>query len=187
MSDLAHPPAADAAPVSRFRIFRAADSVPLDEAHMPTENVTPVDAAGATDTAAQGGLEGATARLLFADPVSGMSIGYVWFKRGFILPRHSHSADCAYFVVSGELQLGTETLKAGDGFFIPADHNYQYVAGPEGVEVLEFRTATRFNLRLSGNSEAAWRRMAGAAAANLDQWRAMAAPKVAARMLGLEP
>jgi quercetin dioxygenase-like cupin family protein len=170
----------------RFRIFRAADAADLDERHMPVENVTPVDQAGMAEAFAAGGMEGAMARMLFADAASGMSICYLWFKPGFILPRHSHDADCAYYVVSGELQLGTQALRAGDGFFLPARHDYQYAAGPEGVEVLEFRNVATFNLRLSGNTEAAWRRMSAAAAANLDLWRKLTPPPAAARILAAE-
>jgi quercetin dioxygenase-like cupin family protein len=182
MSDAANSPEA----VSRFRIFRAADARNLDEHHMPVVNVSPVDQAGMAQAYAVGGGEGAMAKALFADEASGMSLCYLWFKPGFMLPRHSHDADCAYYVVSGELQLGTEMLRAGDGFFIPSGHDYQYTAGPEGVEVVEFRTATRFNLRLAGNTEAAWGRMNAAAVANLELWRKLAPPPAAARILAAE-
>lgn len=171
-------------PVSPFRIFRASDALTLDEHTMPTENVTAVDAAGIAESAAAGAGEGALAKVLFADPVTGLSLGYVWFKPGFVLPRHSHDADCVYYVISGEAHLGTEVLRAGDGFFVPSGRNYQYTAGSAGVEVLEFRTATRFHLRLSGNSAAAWRRVAEAAVANRDLWRTMEPPPAAARMNG---
>lgn len=171
-------------PVSRFRIFRAAEAVDLDQAHMPTVNISPADEAGMQEAFAIGAGEGAMARMLFADPASGMSLGYVWFKPGFVLPRHSHDADCAYYIVSGELRLGTETLRAGDGFFVPSGSDYQYTAGPEGVEVVEFRNATAFHLRLAGNGEAAWKRMNAAAAQNLEAWRALTPPPAAARMLG---
>lgn len=170
------------APVSRFRIFRAEQAQEMDEQRMPSENVTAVDLAGIARTVPAGAAEGATARLLFADPVSGMSVGYVWFKANYMLPRHSHDADCAYYVISGEAHLGAEVLRAGDGFFIPAGHNYQYTAGPDGVEVLEFRNAARFNIRLSGNSEAVWGRIAAMALANRDHWREQAPPPAAARM-----
>lgn len=172
------------APVSRFRIFRASDAEVLDDHNMPHENITPVDAAGIAQSTAAGAGEGAFAKVLFADPASGMSVGYAWFKPGFILPRHSHDADCAYYVISGEAHLGTEVLRAGDGFFVPSGHNYQYTAGPEGVEVLECRNAARFNLRLSGNSAAVWARVTAAAQANRDHWREMDLPPAAARMLG---
>lgn len=168
--------------VSRFQIFRAADSVAMDEEHMPTENLKAADLAGSALAIAEGAGDAAFARLLFADPVTGLSVGYVWFKAGFILPRHSHNADCAYYVISGEAHLGTEVLRAGDGFFVPAGHNYQYTAGPDGVEVLEVRNAPEFNIRLSGNGEAAWRRFADVAIANRERWRTQTPPPAAAAM-----
>lgn len=171
------------APVSRFRIFRASDAEVLDDHNMPHENITPVDEAGIAQSTAAGAGEGAFAKVLFADPASGMSVGYAWFKPGFILPRHSHDADCAYYVISGEAHLGTEVLRAGDGFFVPSGHNYQYTAGPDGVEVLECRNAASFNLRLSGNSAAVWARVTEAALANRNRWREMDPPPAAARML----
>ena len=170
------------APVSRFRIFRAEQAQDMDERHMPSENVTAVDLAGIAQADPAGANEGAMARLLFSDPALGMSIGYVWFKANYLLPRHSHNADCAYYVISGEAHLGTEVLRAGDGFFIPSGHNYQYSAGPEGVEVLEFRNAGQFNIRLRGNGEVAWGRIAAMALANRDHWREQTPPPAAARM-----
>lgn len=170
------------APVSRFQIFRAEQAQAMDEHNMPSENITAADLAGIAQAGPAGAEEGAMARLLFADPVSGMSIGYVWFKANYMLPRHSHNADCAYYVISGEAQLGSEVLRAGDGFFIPSGHNYQYSAGPEGVEVLEFRNAPQFNIRLSGNGEAVWGRIAAIALANRDHWREQTPPPAAARM-----
>jgi quercetin dioxygenase-like cupin family protein len=100
---------------------------------------------------------GETNRVLFREPgETGMSLVYVWFKSGYVLPFHSHSVDCLYYVLGGELHLGSHVLSRGDGFFIPAGHGYGYCAGPDGVEVLEFRNATRFNLRLQGNDTGRW-------------------------------
>jgi quercetin dioxygenase-like cupin family protein len=181
MSGRADSADAGEARVSRFQIFRAADAQNMEE-HMPTEGLTDVDLAGVAHATAEGAAEGGFARLLFADPVSGMSVGYVWFKPNFVLPRHSHNADCTYYVISGEARLGTEVLRPGDGFFVPAAHNYQYAAGPEGVEVLEVRKAPEFNIRLSGNGEAAWRRFAETAAANRQRWREILPPPAAAAM-----
>jgi hypothetical protein len=89
--------------------------------------------------------DGQTVKLLFSAP--GFSLTYAWFKSGFPLPRHSHNFDCLYYIVAGSLALGTETLRAGDGFFVPGDAPYTYVPGPDGVEVLEFRHAERFNIK----------------------------------------
>jgi quercetin dioxygenase-like cupin family protein len=63
----------------------------------------------------------------------------VWFKANFPVPRHSHSGDCLYYVISGSAIMGSRTLRAGDSFFVPSGAPYQYTAGPEGVEVLEIR------------------------------------------------
>lgn len=171
-------------PAAQMRIFRASDAEVVDTEMMPLDNVSEIDALAMSGPTSAEEQVGAFVKVLFADEAVGISLAYSWFKPDFILPRHSHNADCAYYVISGEAHLGTEILRAGDGFFIPAGGNYQYNAGPEGVEVLEFRTAAHFNMRLSGNSEAAWRRMAENAAKNHARWVAEAPPLAAARMMG---
>jgi hypothetical protein len=72
---------------------------------------------------------------------NGMSLVHAWFAPHFPLFRHSHPkfGDCLYYVVAGSAILGSRVLKAGDGFFVPNGMPYKYRAGPEGVEVLEFR------------------------------------------------
>jgi hypothetical protein len=74
-------------------------------------------------------------------------------------------------------------LRVGDGFFVPAGGNYQYLAGPEGVEVMEFRTAAEFNMRLSGNTEADWKRIMENAMRNYQGWLSASPPPAAARMM----
>jgi hypothetical protein len=49
-----------------------------------------------------------------------------------------------YNVVSGALVMGDQTLRAGDGFFVPADTFDAYSAGPDGAEVLEIRYGCAF-------------------------------------------
>ena len=49
--------------------------------------------------------------------------------------------------------MGSQVLDAGDGFYIPGDHAYGYRAGPEGAEVLEFRHATSFDIKLDEKAE----------------------------------
>ena len=97
---------------------------------------------------AEGFGAGGDVRLLFKRP--GMSLTYVWFKSGYPLPRHSHSADCLYFIVAGSLKIGTEELGPGDGFFIGTDVPYTYTPGENGVEVLEFRTSDSFDFKSPG-------------------------------------
>jgi hypothetical protein len=69
----------------------------------------------------------------------GMSLEYVRFWPDFPLYRHSHPTNCLYYILSGQVLLGSQTLNRGDGFFVAKDTPYQYKAGPRGCEVLEFR------------------------------------------------
>ena len=47
---------------------------------------------------------GQVVKVLFGDPeAGGMSLVWSWFAPDFPLPRHSHSADCLYYVTKGEL------------------------------------------------------------------------------------
>ena len=82
-----------------------------------------------------------TTPLFWQGGPDGMSLVHAWFGPHFPLFRHSHPrfGDCLYYVVAGQAILGSRVLKAGDGFFVPNGHPYKYKAGPEGVEVLEFR------------------------------------------------
>jgi quercetin dioxygenase-like cupin family protein len=169
---------------SRFQIYRASQAVDADSELIELTGITSVDEQGIARAIEAGFGDGAVVKQLFADPVSGFSLTYAWLKKGYMLPRHSHNTDCAYFVISGEAHLGTEILRTGDGFFVPAEHLYQYSAGPEGVEVMEFRAAISFNMRFSGNSAQFWARAANIAAANRDQWRAGPVPVVAQAVVG---
>lgn len=170
-------------PARRLRVFRATDSVKVTTGMMPLDNVSEIDAM-AMAAASEDDQVGAFVKVLFADETAGISIAYTWFKPSFILPKHSHNADCAYYIISGEAHLGSQVLRAGDGFFVPAGGNYQYSAGPEGVEVMEFRTAAQFNMRFSGNSEADWQRIAENAMKNHEGWLSAPPPPAAARMMG---
>lgn len=182
MSDFQSPAAIDDgdSPKRRLRVFRASDSVHITTDTMPLDNVSE------TDAMAMSGKEeqiGAFVKILFADQTAGMSIAYSWFKPNFVLPKHSHNADCAYYIIAGEAHLGSQVLKAGDGFFVPAGGNNQYSAGPEGVEVMEFRTAAEFNMRFSGNTESDWQGIAEAAMQNHKSWLSATPPLAAARMM----
>src|SRR5262249_53676571 len=85
-------------------------------------------------------------------------------------PRHSHSADCLYYVVSGEAHMGSRVLKPGDGFFILAEAPYAYTAGPEGVEVLEFRHATTFDIKIRDKTLEHWKPVIEAIKAHGESW-----------------
>ena len=136
----------------------AMEVVPGDPGHMPMVEQC-IEA---------GMMEGAENRIVFRG--FGMSILHIWFKQNYPLPRHSHDKDCAYYVIAGSLRLGTEELSAGDGFFIPANVPYAYTAGPDGVELIEFRSAESFDYRdLTG--KAFWERALRLTKENHEAWR----------------
>ena len=49
----------------------------------------------------------------------GFSLMYAYFKPNYPLLRHKHEDDCLYVVISGEANMGSQTLKAGDSLFVP--------------------------------------------------------------------
>lgn len=160
-------------PRKRMRVFFRGEAAELDHDTMSTLGLDDSVRAGLASLGASGfdPRSGARAVLLFREPGEhGMSLSLVCLKQGFVQPKHSHDSDCLYTVLRGSLLLGARTLHPGDGFFIPAESAYTYEAGPEGVEVLEFRNATRFHLRFAGNDAAHWARMAAAVAENGKAW-----------------
>ncbi len=138
---------------SPFDIFRAKDAVDYaEDGVMFVDPAAPVDFGAASLLGEEGFGEGGQVKLLYQRP--GMSLTYVWFKSGYPLPRHSHNADCLYFIVAGSLRIGTEELGPGDGFFIGVDVPYTYTPGENGVEVLEFRTSNHFDFKMLGGTPA---------------------------------
>ncbi len=108
----------------------------------------------------------------------GFSLVRVSFAPNYLLPRHSHSADCLYYVLRGEVRLGNRTVVAGSGFFIPKDRPYAYQAGPEGVDLLEFRHATSFNF-VAHEDPQRWREIAETARRNEALWSSTPRPSKA--------
>ena len=90
----------------------------------------------------------------------GLSLVEIEFAPGYLLPRHSHSSDCLYYIVSGSIVMGQRELGPGDGFFLPADQVYAYHAGPEGVKLLEFRTESAFDMKVYEKDMARYREKA---------------------------
>jgi hypothetical protein len=104
--------------------------------------------------------DGGYGKLLFnyGNEEDGQCLFYSWFKPGFVIPRHTHGQDCLYYIISGSAILGNRTLEAGDGFYVPAGKPYAYQAGPNGIEVLEFRKmlAQQTTATFLDTSEATW-------------------------------
>ena len=100
----------------------------------------------------------------------GSSLVRAWLGPHYVLPRHSHSGDCLYYIVEGSIIMGARQLGAGDGFFVPSDAPYAYEAGPDGAVVLEFRTQTSFDMQIPGGQLERWRRMATVAEEHGERW-----------------
>lgn len=100
----------------------------------------------------------------------GFSLVRAWFAPHYVLPRHTHNADCLYYIVEGSVVMGSQHLHAGDGFFIPESAPYAYEAGPDGAVVLEFRQKTSFDMQVPGGQIARFRKMADVGAAHASEW-----------------
>lgn len=128
--------------------------------------------------------KGAFVRVLFSDEAAGMSLTYAWFKKGYPLPRHSHSADCLYYIISGEMRYGTECMRAGDVMHVPAGSLYTFeTIGENGAEFIEFRTQARYDIVFK-NSEKAWARNLDDLNAHKSDWDGAEPPLAARRMTG---
>jgi quercetin dioxygenase-like cupin family protein len=151
-----------------FAIFRSRQAPLLQDTAMMTAE---------GDAPAYGDRQhGAVVSVLFRRSGDGAcSLLHVWLKPDFVVTRHSHDQDCLYYVVSGEAVLGRQVLGPGDGFFVAAGHPYAYTAGPDGAEVLEFRSADAFNI-VSLEKPDAWPRILASATAHRDAWVALTVP-----------
>ncbi len=158
-----------------FAIFRAREAVDYaEDGPMWVHPMTDTELEGSDRMREAGFLDGAAVKLLYARP--DMSLTYCWFKSGYPLPRHSHSADCLYFIVAGSLRIGTEELGPGDGFFLGADVPYSYIPGAKGVEVLEFRTSDKYDFRMLANSKDYWEKAMGSLLTARGSWPDETAP-----------
>jgi quercetin dioxygenase-like cupin family protein len=155
-------------------LFRATESTNLDQTDfmVPSEkSARPPEEV--SEGAMAGLLTGGEVRVLVRN-AGGFSLVHVWFKPNYRLPRHSHNADCMYYVISGSAVMGNRVLGPGDSFFVPADAPYQYNAGPEGVEVLEIRHGTeQFDMNVQPQTRDMWRRIFDAAEVNAEEWGRM--------------
>jgi quercetin dioxygenase-like cupin family protein len=118
------------------------------------------------------GSAGHVVKVLFErGDVGGMSLVWSWFGPGYALPRHSHSADCLYYVLKGEVKLGRRTVSAGGGFFVPDGAPYAYTAGEDGVEVLEFRNVSSFDMKIT-ESVPRWDQIVSVVREHNESWKA---------------
>jgi quercetin dioxygenase-like cupin family protein len=159
--------------------FRADDAPSLEDDGIMTMAPGQIDPVVSAAFDGRQMAAGQRVRVLFKDEdPDGFSLVHAWFGPGFRLPRHSHSSDCLYYVLAGEAHMGSRILKAGDGFLVLADAPYVYTAGPEGVEVLEFRHATTFDMKIRDKTLEQWKPIIEAVRANGEHWLEAAASAV---------
>lgn len=154
-----------------IKLWRAKDAVGLNEIMSPSVIPPEIDE---QFNIYEAWSEGASAHVLFYDgKPDGCSITYVWFGPNCDIFRHNHSADCAYLVVSGQAILGRQVLERGDGFFVPGDAPYAYKAGPEGVEIIEFRPngGASLTMNVLEDSPERWKQIIANANAQRELWR----------------
>jgi len=160
---------------TKFAIFRRADIPPLtEEQFYAGATATPEQRDSMDRMLAAGWADGEETRIVFNAP--GFALVHAWFKAGYPLPLHSHSADCVYFIIAGTLSLGTEQLQAGDGFFVPANAAYTYTPGPDGVEVLEIRHTAMVDFRILAKGAAWWAKGLERVAEHHGTWRSAKRP-----------
>jgi len=175
----------NATPKRGVTIYRAADAVDLQETDfMASPTMTDEVREQLAGVVSAGAGIGAKVTVLArqSEEEGGFSLVHCWFKADYPLPRHSHDADCMYYVISGEAHLGNQVLKPGDSFYIPADAPYVYNAGPDGVEVLEIRHDTAsFDMKILEQPAARWQALVDTTNANRDRWTAeQTSPTIAA-------
>jgi len=168
-----------AATRNRITLFRAGEGIPLDHETMPFAGMDTETMAGLARVMASGpkAADGSHTTILFqSGGEQGVSLSHAWFKSGVISPRHSHNADCIYYILAGEARFGAACLTKGDGIFVPADHGYVLTAGEEGCELLEFRNAAQFNIHFKGNDDAHWEKIARSYADHMPGWESEVPP-----------
>lgn len=171
--------AKDRGALPKFEIYRARDARPYHETDvLHHEPVSDVVMEGAKKAVAAGMGQGHDLKLLFEAP--GFTLSYAWFKSGYPLPRHTHDADCLYYILAGSLKIGTEELGAGDGFFIGSEVPYAYTPGEQGVEVLEFRPSNSFNIKVLANNPSFWEKAAQSVVGQREAWQTQPRPSTIA-------
>lgn len=166
--------AVDRAPRRGIKLFRGGDAVAIAESGaMSAPQFDPED----MKALAADGPRPATVALGIHDTLvfrgegdRGNSLVRAWLAPHYVLPRHSHSGDCLYYIIEGSITMGAQQLHTGDGFFVPSNAPYAYEAGPDGAVVLEFRTQTSFDMQIPGGQLERWRRMATVAEEHGERW-----------------
>lgn len=167
-------------PLKVLRIFRSRDAQDFGEAdHMSYVDDDPVILNGLEKMGEAGVADGYSGKCLFSG--FGFSLHQFWFRPGYPLPLHSHDTDCLYYIIAGDIRMGTEEMGPGDGFFLPAETPYTYTIGEKGVELLEFRTEEDFNIQFKGKTEAYWEKMLEKLRTERPKWKEALPPSLDVR------
>ena len=157
-----------------IRIFREADASSVRDAQIMERKASEIVEQGLAKMFEAGLADAYVTKCLYKSPEpDGVSLVYAWFKANHPLPVHSHNSNCLYYIISG---MGADVLGQGDGFFVASDVNYSYVAGPDGVEILEFRDSSAFDIKIRDGSPLAWERLTGICEANQALWKTQRPP-----------
>ena len=145
------------APSEKMVIFQGAGAPSLAEAAMSTGR-SHVAGEPIEDFFSEAVMENFVSTVPFQqNGPNGFSLVTLDFPPGAMLPRHSHSADCLYYIISGGIVMGKRELGPGDGFFVPAEQPYGYGAGSQGVKLLEFRHSSAFDTKFHEKDPAHFR------------------------------
>jgi quercetin dioxygenase-like cupin family protein len=157
-----------------IKLFRGHDAIPIAASGAmspPQFNADDMKALAADGPRPPTVAMGIDDKLVFqGEGPEGSSLVRAWLGPHYVLPRHSHSGDCLYYIVQGSITMGAQVLGAGDGFFVPSNAPYAYEAGADGAVVLEFRTQTSFDMQIPGGQLERWRKMATVAEEHGERW-----------------
>src|SRR5689334_5462076 len=100
---------ASESPRRGISIFRAEDATPIMETDfmaMPEMTGGALAAGGPEIYMASAPGTDVRVALRQTPEEGGFSILHVWFKADYPVPRHTHDADCLYYIVSGSIVMG---------------------------------------------------------------------------------
>jgi len=149
-----HRSASAPAGVKRFQIYLKRDDGDKQSVRPELRETSDVAKSGMQRIFQAGASDGHEVREIIDIP--GFNLTRAWFKTGFPLPLHAHEADCLYYIAAGDLKLGTETLGAGDSFFVPGGTPYKFVPGENGVEIVEFRHSGAHDIKILAPRQTYW-------------------------------
>jgi len=92
----------------------------------------------------------------FAFRGSDLHMGVFEFEPNIVLPLHSHSVDCLYYVERGSALMGNRVIGAGEGFLTRAHQPYSFRIGPEGLRLIEFTLGPKPEIAFHEPNADAW-------------------------------